>query len=149
MKKTVVYSAILLFLLLCVYPVHGKNIASEAVLFPKIQSGKGKLALVVESFHAKNAKGISRLADRVEIWLDNRRIASQNKEDPSVINEKKRRLFVFEPIELENGYYFVEIRLYATGCISARKKWSGEKFQVGIHPKKTTRISKKVPMIIW
>ena len=80
---------------------------------------------------------------------DNRRIASQNKEDPSVINEKKTSLFVFEPIELENGYYFVEIRLYATVVSQLEKNGLEKNFRYGIHPKKTTRISKKVPMIIW
>ncbi|MFZ5949063.1 MAG: hypothetical protein ACOYXC_00040 [Candidatus Rifleibacteriota bacterium] len=112
-------------------------------------AGKGKLVLTIESFAGKDVKRVSQLADRVEIWLGARRIASMNATDENVVTEKRRRLFPFDAIELPVGYYFITVRLYRQGSFYARDKWDGETFQVGIHSGKITRLQKSIPIFLW
>ena len=118
-------------------------------LLDQIEQGRGKLILSIESYSGKNAKRVSQLADRVEIWLGKKRIASMDASSGEVVDEGRRRIFPFAPIELEKGYYFITVRLYRKGTFSARQKWNGETFQVGIHPGKTTRLQKSIPIFLW
>jgi hypothetical protein len=119
-------------------------------LLERVPQGTGKLLLTVESFSGKNAKRVSQVADRVEIWLGARRIASLDANSPQVVEEgRRRRIFPFPPIELSSGYYFLTVRLYRKGSFSARQKWQGETFQVGIHPGRTTRLHKTIPIFLW
>lgn len=106
--------------------------------------GVGRLAISIESFKGANPKRISQLADRVEIWLGDKRLAALNHTDPEVVTEKNRRIFLFPELSFVNGYYFVTVRLYSHAALYGRDKWHGETFQVGIHPDKTSRVYKKV-----
>ncbi len=119
-------------------------------LLEKVPQGTGQLVLTVESFSGKDAKRVSQVADRVEIWLGARRIASLDANSPKVVEEgRRRRIFPFPPIELSSGYHFLTVRLYRKGSFSARQKWDGETFQVGIHPGRTTRLHKTIPIFLW
>jgi hypothetical protein len=111
--------------------------------------GRGKLSITVESFAGMNVKRASCKVGRAEIWLGARRLASMPANDADVVDEGKRRLFVFPLIELEAGYYFITIRLYGPGTLSARQKWNGITFQVGIHPQKVSRVHKTIPVFLW
>jgi len=111
---------------------------------PEPVRGEGRLSVSIESFKGGNPKRISRLADRVEIWLGDHRLASLNYTDPEVVKEKNRRIFLFPELELMNGYYFITVRLYSSAVFYGRDKWHGETFQVGIHPGRTSRVYKKV-----
>ncbi|MDN5279555.1 MAG: hypothetical protein PWR01_3520 [Clostridiales bacterium] len=118
-------------------------------LLDKIPEGRGKIAVTIESFSGKNAKRVSQVADRVEIWLGAKRLASLDASSPEVVEENRRRIFPFEPIELDAGYYFLTVRMYRKGTFSARNKWNGETFQIGIHPGKIARIHKTIPFFVW
>jgi len=111
---------------------------------PEPQRGEGKLSISIESFKGANPKRISRLAERVEIWLGDHRLASMNYTDPEVVREKNRRIFLFPELKFANGYYFITVRLYSSAAFYGRDKWHGETFQVGIHPGRTSRVYRKV-----
>ncbi len=111
---------------------------------PKIISEKGHLSLSVESSRDGFSKRLFIIPDRAEIWLDNRRLASKSIGEPGTVREKHKALFLFPSIALESGYYFITIRLYYENPITNRRQWDGKTFQVGIHPGKITRISKKI-----
>lgn len=111
---------------------------------PEPIKGRGRLSVAIESFAGANPRRISRMADRVEIWLGDHRIASLNYTDPEVVREKNRRIFLFPEISLGNGYYFITARLYSHATLYGRDKWHGETFQIGIHPDKISRVYKKV-----
>ena len=117
---------------------------SPGQALPEPVVGTGRLAVSIESFKGANPKRISRLADRVEIWLGDKRLASLNHVDPEVVNEKNRRIFLFPELSLANGYYFITVRLYSSAALYGRDKWHGETFQVGIHPDKTSRVYNRV-----
>ncbi|GAB4282105.1 MAG: hypothetical protein Kow0029_27500 [Candidatus Rifleibacteriota bacterium] len=114
-----------------------------------IPEKNGQVVITIESFSGKNAKRISQLADRVEIWLGSKRIASMDSSAREVVDEGRRRLFPFPPIEMKPGYYFLTARLFRKGTLSARHKWKGETFQVGIHPGQISRVHKIVPFFVW
>lgn len=119
-------------------------------LLDRVPAGRGSLVLTVESFSGKNPKRISQVADRVEVWLGARRIASMDAEsEESVIDGHRRTVFPLPAIDLEAGYYFITVRLYRRGSFSARSKWQGETFQIGIHPGRVTRIHKSIPIFLW
>ncbi|NLF96000.1 MAG: hypothetical protein GX569_04615 [Candidatus Riflebacteria bacterium] len=119
--------------------------ASQAVEgLPEPRHGEGKLSISIESFKGANPKRISRLAERVEIWLGDKRLASLNSSDPEVVREKNRRIFLFPELEFASGYYFITVRLYSSAVLYGRDKWHGETFQVGIHPGRTSRVYRKV-----
>lgn len=119
-------------------------------LLQKTPQGSGHLVLTVESFSGKNFKRVSQVADRVEIWLGARRIASMDATSPEVVEEgRRRRIFPFPPLEFACGYYFITVRLYRKGSFSARDKWEGETFQVGIQPGRITRLHKTIPIFLW
>jgi|GEM_PF-1836544 len=128
----------------------GQQTATATTAVSPVQSlpepvvGTGRVAISIESFKGANPKHISRLADRVEIWLGDKRLASLNHVDPEVVNEKHRRIFLFPELSLANGYYFITVRLYSSAALYGRDKWHGETFQVGIHPDKTSRVYKRV-----
>lgn len=149
----IIFLSILLFFTPCIIVALPEVVASFSdieVLFEKLPQGIGTLLLTVETFSGKNLKRVSQLADRVEIWLGARRIASLDAESPQVVKEgRRRRIFPFPPIELSCGYYFLTVRLYKKGLFSARQKWHGETFQVGIHPGSTTRLHKTIPIFLW
>ncbi len=115
----------------------------------EMSQGSGKLAITVESFAGMNVKRASHKAQRAEIWLGAKRLASMQADDANVVDEGDRRLFVFPLIELNAGYYFITIRLYGPGVLSARQKWNGTTFQVGIHPLKVSRVHKVIPAFLW
>lgn len=117
--------------------------------FPKIERKSGKLSLVIEAYTSKNGKYSSQLAERAEVWLNDRRLASMHRLSKEVVTEKDKRIFPFPTISLPPGYYFLTVRLYKLGWISGRKKWNGETFQVGIHSGKVSRIYKKIPIVLW
>ncbi|PKL46360.1 MAG: hypothetical protein CVV42_16730 [Candidatus Riflebacteria bacterium HGW-Riflebacteria-2] len=122
-----------------------QEVASQSAEgLPEPLRGEGKLSISIESFKGGNPKRISRLADRVEIWLGDHRLASLNHADPEVVREKNRRIFLFPELHLTNGYYFITVRLYSTATLYGRDKWHGETFQVGIHPGRTARVYRKV-----
>lgn len=112
---------------------------------PEPINGSGRLTISIESFKGANPRRISQLADRVEVWLGDKRLAALNYSDPEVVNEKHRRIFLFPEINLDCGYYFITVRLYSPAALYGRDKWHGETFQVGIHPDKTSRVYKKIP----
>jgi len=122
--------------------------ATAAVVLEKVLPepvvGRGRLAVSIESFKGANLRRVSQLADRVEIWLGDKRLAALNQSDPEVVKEKNRSIFLFPEISLNNGYYFITVRLYGSAALYGRDKWHGEIFQVGIHPDKTSRVYKKV-----
>ena len=111
---------------------------------PEPVRGDGKLSISIESFKGGNPKRISLLADRVEVWLGDHRLASLNYTDPEVVKEQNRRIFLFPELNLANGYYFITVRLYSSSAFYGRDKWHGETFQVGIHPGRTARVYRKV-----
>jgi hypothetical protein len=118
--------------------------SSTAALLPEPVLGDGRLSISIESFKGANPRRISRLADRVEVWLGDRRLASLDHTAPEVVKEKNRRIFLFPELTLANGYYFVTVRLYSHAVFYGRDKWHGETFQVGIHPERTSRVYKKI-----
>ncbi len=111
---------------------------------PEPINGPGQLSVSIESFTGGNPRRISLMADRIEIWLGDHRLASLSYSDPEVVCERNRRIFLFPEISLENGYYFITARLYSHATLYGRDKWHGETFQVGIHPDKTSRVYKKI-----
>ncbi len=111
--------------------------------------GNGLLDVSIESFTGKNPKRITQIADRVELWLGQRRLASLNKGDQGVVEEKTRRIFVFSGISLPHGYYIVSARAYSPAVFYGRNKWHEERFQVGIHPGKTSRVYRKIKFFHW
>lgn len=118
-------------------------------LLDQMPKGKGKVVITIESFSGKNAKRISQLADRVEIWLGAKRIASMDASSQETVDERRRRIFPFPAFELEAGYYFFTVRLYRKGALFSRAKWNGDIFQLGVHPGKVSRIHKTIPFFLW
>ncbi|MGM0598236.1 MAG: hypothetical protein ACQETH_00345 [Candidatus Rifleibacteriota bacterium] len=113
------------------------------------KKGVGKVAITLESFAGKNVKRVSQLAQRAEIWLGNKRLATLFDDSASVIKEKRRILFSFRPIRLPVGYYSLTARLYRRGSFYAREKHHDVNFQVGIHPGKIVKIYKSIPFFVW
>lgn len=127
-----------------------KNIDSfERAVLPEPVRGKGKLSVSIESFRGENPKRVSQGAERVELWLGDKRIGSLNKDFDGVESEPGRRIFNFPDIELESGYYFITIRLYSPGAVHGRQKSHEQTYQVGIHPDKTSRVYKRIPFFHW
>lgn len=112
-------------------------------------SGEGYLQVTIESFVGYNFKRTSQLAQKVELWLGDKRLASLDGDDQEVINENKRRLFVFPKLNFSHGFYFITARCYGPAALYGRQKWHGETFQVGIHPGKTSRIVKRISFFHW
>ncbi|MBU1107896.1 MAG: hypothetical protein KKB51_14580 [Candidatus Riflebacteria bacterium] len=128
--------------------IQGQPATATPVLdegLPEPISGRGRLTVSIESFKGANLRRVSQLADRVEIWLGDKRLAALNHSDIEVVKEKNRRIFLFPEISLNNGYYFLTVRLYSQASLYGRDKWHGEIFQVGIHPDKISRVYKKIP----
>lgn len=139
------------FLVLSITLSHAENLilGDSTNRFPKIEKKPGEISLVIETFTSKNTKISSQLAERVEIWLHDRRLASMDQFSTEVVTEKGKRIFPFPLISLPPGYYFLTVRLYKLGWISGRKKWNGKTFQVGIHSGKISRVYKKIPIVLW
>jgi len=116
---------------------------------PDPVTGTGRLSITIESFGGENPKRISQLADRVELWLGDKRLASLNHDFDEVVSERNRRVFYFPEIEMPAGYYFITVRLYSPGALHGRQKSHEQTFQVGIHPDKTSRVYKKMPFFHW
>lgn len=123
--------------------------SSPVADLPDPVKGAGDLSLTIESFAGGNPKRISQLAQRVEVWLGDRRLASLNQDAPEVVNENRRRLFIFPDIRLPHGFYFITVRCYGPAALYGRQKWHGETFQVGIHPDKTTRVTRRITFFHW
>lgn len=123
--------------------------SAPVVELPDPVKGNGDLSLTIESFAGGNPKRISQVAQRVEVWLGDRRLASLNQDDPEVVTENRRRLFVFPNIRLPQGFYFITVRCYGPAALYGRQKWHGETFQVGIHPDKTSRVSRRITFFHW
>lgn len=117
--------------------------------FNEIPSGPGKVQISIESVAKMNPKGIAYLADRVEIWLGTRRLASLTADSPTVVKTKGSRRFSFEPIELEAGYYFLGIRLYRKGALHGREKSRLYPVQVGVHPGRVSMLNKQIQFFVW
>jgi hypothetical protein len=116
----------------------------------EIEKGTGTLIITIESFAGKNFKRFSQKATRIEVWSGSKRIASINAKDAKVTEENRRkRVFTLPEIKLDSGYYFVNIRLFHIGVFSAREKWNGKIFQVGIHPEKVSRVTRTIPFFVW
>lgn len=122
---------------------------TNPVEIPDPVTGTGRLSITIESFGGENPKRISQLADRVELWLGDKRLASLNHDFDEVVSERNRRVFYFPEIEMPVGYYFITVRLYSPGALHGRQKSHEQTFQVGIHPEKTSRVYKKMPFFHW
>lgn len=121
----------------------------KPVEIPEPPRGKGKLSISIETFNGENPKRVGQIAERAELWLGDKRISSLNKDDSEVVSEKNRRIFIFPEIELDNGYYFITVRLYSPGAFHGRQKSYEQTFQVGIHPDKSCKVYKKMPFFHW
>jgi len=111
--------------------------------------GEGILDVVVTTVREKSPRQISILPERVELWAQDRLLASLENGEAGVENTFHRRTFSFSPITMPAGYYFLTIRGFAEGFVTRERKWKGRIIQFGIHDGKTTKLREALPMFVW
>ncbi|HNW36573.1 MAG TPA: hypothetical protein PKM25_16670, partial [Candidatus Ozemobacteraceae bacterium] len=87
--------------------------------------GEGILDVVVTTVREKTPRQISILPERVELWAQDRLLASLENGEAGVENAFHRRIFNFPSITLPAGYYFLTIRGFAEGFVTREHKWKG------------------------
>lgn len=116
---------------------------------PRKPLDQGMLSLTIETIREQTPRMRSILAQKVEIWREEIKLAEMKQDDKGVENAFHHRTFRFPPLPLYQGYHFITIRVYAEGFISREVKWKGRLLQVGIHQGRTTTIQKLIPFFVW
>lgn len=111
--------------------------------------GEGALEVVVTTVREKTPRQVSIMPDRVELWAQDRLLATLENGEPGVENAFHRRTFSFPPLTLPAGYYFLTIRGFAEGFVTRERKWKGKTVQIGIHDGKTTKLREDLSMFVW
>lgn len=112
-------------------------------------TGEGTLDVVVTTVREKTPRQISIMPDRVELWAQDRLLATLENGEPGVENAFHRRTFSFPPLTLPAGYYYLTIRGFAEGFVTRERKWKGKNVQIGIHDGKTTKLREALSMFVW
>lgn len=111
--------------------------------------GEGSLEVVVTTVREKTPRQISIMPDRIELWTQDRLLATLENGDAGVGNSFHRRIFTFPSLVLPAGYYFLTIRGFTEGFITREHKWKGKTVQIGIHDGKTTKVRETLSMFVW
>ena len=112
-------------------------------------AGEGTLEVVVTTVREKTPRQVSIMPDRIELWAQDRLLATLENGEPGVENVFHRRTFSFPPLTLPAGYYFLTIRGFAEGFVTRERKWKGKTVQIGIHDGKTTKLREALSMFVW
>ncbi len=111
--------------------------------------GEGILEVVVTTVREKTPRQVSIMPDRIELWAQDRLLATLENGEPGVENAFHRRTFSFPPMTIPAGYYFLTIRGFAEGFVTRECKWKGKTVQIGIHDGKTTKLREALSMFVW
>ena len=112
-------------------------------------TGEGTLEVVVTTVREKTPRQVSIMPDRIELWTQDRLLATLEDGEPGVENAFHRRTFSFQPLTLPAGYYYLTIRGFAEGFVTRERKWKGKTVQIGIHDGKTTKLREALSMFVW
>jgi len=149
LRQSAIVIILTVFSVLFFYADISARPATDSIELPEPVSGNGFVSITIETARGENPRRISQTAQRVEIWLGDKRLSSLNKGDGLVKDTENGRVFLFPEIVLPSGYYFFTVRCYGPAAIFGRTKWHGETFQVGVHPDKVARIIKKIDFFHW